>query len=178
MPYVPAPVIEKLAITGERMKLHSLGILLFITLNLLVGCSATGKKFTEATLANSETATIYFMRQDKFLGAAGCRDILIDSRKIGCIKNAGFLRVEVAAGDRFINLPKVTESDWANETSVELETKSGHLYFLEWTHELEDFYVIPAGAVVITGGKTKASIIKHNKETALPILKELRDSAP
>ncbi|MEC9318456.1 MAG: hypothetical protein VYD08_01050, partial [Pseudomonadota bacterium] len=55
-------------------------------------------------------------------------------------------------------LPKVTENDWANETSVEIEVQTGQIYFLEWTHELEDFYVIPAGAMVITGGETKASI--------------------
>ncbi len=159
------------------MKSPTINILIFILTLVLVGCSATGEKFSEATLINQETATVYFLRQSKFLGAAGCRDVLIDGNKVGCIKNAGFLKVEVLPGKRLINLPKVTENDWANETSVEIEAEAGQLYFLEWTHELEDFYVIPAGAVVITGGETKASIIKHKKGSALPILNQLRDSA-
>ncbi|MBG9990858.1 MULTISPECIES: DUF2846 domain-containing protein [Pseudoalteromonas] len=153
------------------MKLY--GIILAI---LISGCSATGVKFVEPTLINKKTATIYFMRQDKFLGAAGCRTVLVNNSDIGCIKNAGFLRVETPPGKRVIKLPKVTETDWANETSVEQDFKSGEIYYYEWTHELEDFYVIPAGALVVTGGKTKASIIKHTEQTALPILKELRNS--
>nr|WP_136252933.1 DUF2846 domain-containing protein [Ningiella ruwaisensis] len=159
------------------MKLRSVNIFVFVLAAFLSGCSATGEKFSEATLVNQESATVYFMRQNKFLGAAGCRDVLIDNEKVGCIKNAGFLKIEILPGKRFISLPKVTENDWANETSVEIEAQSGQIYFLEWTHELEDFYVIPAGAVVITGGETKASIIRHKKESALPILDQLRDSA-
>jgi hypothetical protein len=148
----------------------------FILVILMTGCSATGVKFVEPTLISNQTATIYLMRQDKFLGAAGCRTVLINNSNIGCIKNAGFLRVETSSGKQVITLPKVTESDWANETSVEQDFKSGEIYYYEWTHELEDFYVIPAGALVVTGGKTKASIIKHTEQTALPILKELRNS--
>ena len=159
------------------MKLPLLKIFLFAFTAFLSGCSATGQKFSEATLVNQESATVYFMRLSKFLGAAGCRDVFIDNKKVGCIKNAGFLKTEILPGKRFISLPKVTENDWANETSVEIEVQTGQIYFLEWTHELEDFYVIPAGAMVFTGGETKASIIKHKKESALPILNQLRDSA-
>ena len=167
-----------LAIIGERMKLNSIIRLILVTSVLLSGCSATGEKFSKATLINEQSATVYFMRQGKLLGAAGCRDIHIDNKKIGCIKNAGFLKVATFPGNNLITFPKITESDWANETSVALEVESGKLYFLEWTHELEDFYIVPAGAVIITGGKTKASIIQHKKESALPILAQLRDSSP
>lgn len=151
-------------------------ITIFLLLILLGGCSATGEKFVAPALINEDTATVYLMRQDKFLGAAGCRDVLINKVDFGCIKNAGFLKIEISPGNKTITLPKVTENDWANETSVEQNFERGGIYYYEWTHELEDFYVIPAGSIVVTGGKTKASIIKHSKASALPILKELRDS--
>ena len=100
----------------------------------------------------------------------------IDGTDVGCMKNGGFLRVDTSPGAHMIKMPKVTESDWANETSIEERFEPGKIYYYEWTHELENFYVIPAGAMIVTGGKTKASIIQHTKETALPVLSKLRNS--
>jgi len=151
-------------------------IFVFIFIFFITGCSATGPKFTKATLTNQKLSTVYLMRQYKFLGAAGCRAVHIDNKDLGCIKNAGYLRIDLTPGSHAIKFPKVTENDWANETEVELELLAGKIYYFEWTHELEDFYVIPAGSVVVTGGETKASIIQHHEGSAVPILRELRES--
>ncbi len=151
-------------------------IISFFIVILLGGCSATGEKFTAPVLTNQETSTIYFMRKSMLLGAAGCRTVLVNGKDFGCIKSGGFLRINIEPGKQNITLPKITETDWADETTVDEVFNAGEIYYFEWTNELEDFYVIPAGALVITGGKTNNSIIKHTEKSALPILKELRSS--
>jgi len=147
-----------------------------LALSILVGCAATGEKFISPSLINKDSATVYFMRKDKFVGAAACRIVLINDVDSGCIKSGGFLKLNVSAGNQNIKIPKLTKSDWADEASIDTEFVAGTIYYFEWTNELENYYVLPIGALILTGGKTNNTLIKHKKESALVILNELRNS--
>lgn len=147
---------------------------LVITL-LVTGC-ATGEKFTSPKLGDPKNSIVYLMRKSQYMGAVICRDVALDGKTVGCIKNGGFLRLEVAPGTHTISVLKASKSDWANETSIVQNHEAGTIHYYEWTNALNHLSVASVGGNALVSGQASAALIRHDSGSAASILKELRNS--
>jgi len=133
--------------------------------------TANGDKFVQLEEPKIDKAAVYIFRQLKLGGSAYCQPISIDGARIPCLKNGGYIRVELPQGEHVIGFPKrALEAGKGLEKKVRIE--GGSFLFLEWATALRDVILIGSqGSVTMT-----ETIYEHDKKAALLILSELKES--
>ncbi len=144
---------------------------LILTFVLLSGCSANGPTFQNLAVPTQNKSIVYFYRQAAFYGAANCPNLIINGNKIGCLKNGGFLQIELEQGEHTVLFDKGTwEPDKDLRTNFSVE--SGKVYFYEYGQVMTGMFAT-ASVVSISG---REDFYRKTKEYSLPILKNLKKS--
>lgn len=138
---------------------------------LISGCSARGPIFNGVQLQDESSSTVYLFRQSAFVNSAYCPVIQVDNRDIGCLKNGGFMRLEIGVGEHNLRVRKRL-LEVGGEPEVTINGKKGEVLFYEWTSQLNHMSMI--GSIV--SASVSEGIIKHNESTATQILGSLREN--
>jgi hypothetical protein len=69
---------------------------------LVAGCTAPGPKFSGLEPVSQNLGQVYFYRMSNFVGSANAYEILIDDKKVASLKNAGYLKLDLAPGQHTI----------------------------------------------------------------------------
>ncbi|MEZ5530367.1 MAG: DUF2846 domain-containing protein [Porticoccaceae bacterium] len=149
------------------MKIRILTILCFM---LLAGCAATGQKFPGITAFSEATSTLYIFRESKLQSAAYCPAMYLEGKKVGCLKNGGYIRVEISPGKHLLEVRK-SAFLIGDEPSIEFSSSSGEVIFIEWTTSIVDIMVTPA-----VGIAASEWLVQRSKIEASNKLKNLNES--
>ncbi|WP_086932925.1 DUF2846 domain-containing protein [Agarilytica rhodophyticola] len=144
---------------------------LFFFITMLIGCTATGPAFEQVAEPQNEKAIAYFFRQAAFYGSGSCPDLIIDQKKMGCLKNGGFFEVELEPGEHTILFDKGTwEPDRDLRTNILV--KSGKIYFYEYGQVMTGIFATP-GFGSVSG---EENFYRKTREYSVAILKKLKES--
>jgi acetyltransferase-like isoleucine patch superfamily enzyme len=113
------------------------------------------------------------MRGSSFASSLNCPDVKVNDEYVGCLKQNGFIKVELEAGANKICFCR-SALEVGDDTVINLNLSAGEVRFFEWKPEIGDMVFIGAN-VHATGGKME-SIIEHSNETALPLLRGFKNS--
>ena len=160
------------SLPGGNMKF--LKLLLTITcIILFTGCSSRGVPFQQVQAPEPGNAVVYLMRGSSFVSSLNCPDVKLNDEYVACLKQNGFIRIEMKAGENKICFCR-SALEIGEDTVLTMTLLEGDVKFFEWKPEIGDMVFVNA-SVYATGGKME-SIIEHNKETAIQLLTELKDS--
>jgi hypothetical protein len=113
------------------------------------------------------------MRGSSFVSSLNCPDVKVNDEYVGCLKQKGFIRIEVKAGENKICFCR-SALEVGEDTVLTMTLLEGDIKFFEWKPEIGDMAFVNAN-VYATGGKME-SIIEHREESALQLLMQLKDS--
>ncbi len=139
----------------------------------LIGCSSRGVSFQQLETPQQGNSVVYLMRGSSFVSSLNCPDVKVNDEYVGCLKQNGFIKIEVEAGANKVCFCR-SALEIGEDTTLNLNLSAGEVRFFEWKPEVGDMVFIGSN-VYATGGKLE-SIIEHSNETALPMLLELKDS--
>jgi hypothetical protein len=145
------------------MRIFQIALLLIVAV-LIQGCAATGKNFSGVELPSKSNSVVYFLRRSNFTGAAYCPPVQIDGTDIGCLKNGGFIRYELANGTHEIKIRK-RFLEVGDEITETLEARGGEVIFYEWGIWSE-----------FDGGNFYEALVERPEHDAIKILKSLKES--
>lgn len=100
-------------------------LLLLISLTLLGGCAATGKKFTSVEAATETEGLIYFYRPHILTGSGVDMNILNNNRLVTTIENQQFIKYSAAPGVYNLHL-----DIFGSNQKLELPVEPGETYFV------------------------------------------------
>ncbi|MEX1666648.1 DUF2846 domain-containing protein [Zhongshania arctica] len=145
--------------------------LIFTLAALLVACTATGPAFQQVADSKNDKAIAYFYRQAAFYGSGFCPDLVVDSKKIGCLKNGGFFEIELEPGEHTVLFDKGTwEPD--KDLRANISVVAGEIYFYEYGSVMTGMFAVP-GFALVSG---KEDFYRKTKEYSIPILRGLKKS--
>ena len=137
---------------------------------LIAGCVATGQKFSSVVDSVEGKGSIYLLRQTAFVGFAYCPPVTIDGKKIGCLKNGGYIQAYIDPGKHELRFEK-RALEVGKEHFIDFEIKAGETQFYEWTTFLTSTGFFIGG--VYSGASFSESIRPHTKESAESVLLKL-----
>ncbi|SEK14973.1 MULTISPECIES: DUF2846 domain-containing protein [unclassified Variovorax] len=109
--------------------------LIFLLAFLLAACSATGEKFSRLKIPNSSVGALYVYRLPNFAGGGNAPLLFIDGNDQGSLKNAGYIRKELAVGRHVIELRNGSILSNMKPLTFDLTVEGGTTYFLRYTIE-------------------------------------------
>jgi hypothetical protein len=167
MPYVPAPVIEKL---GDQVKY----LILFYLLILISGCAASGDRFSGLVAEQQDASTIYIYRPSKFFQGGTWPTVFIDGEERFTLKNNGYIHFSLPEGIHNIKIGSSSIlSNWAAEDiEFDMQVNNGQLSFYRF--DLEFGGVSGAGNYMSISGSV--GLTEVDKETALKEMELLNSS--
>ncbi|MFC4699807.1 DUF2846 domain-containing protein [Glaciecola siphonariae] len=140
---------------------------------ILSACAARGQPFQNLVEPAAGNAVIYLMRDSSFVGGAYCPNVEVNEEKVGCLKQQGFIRIEVPAGNHKVCFCKgITEI--GDDVILALDLSENEVRFFEWIPEVGEMAFVGSN-VYATGGKME-SIIQHNRSEALSKLSNYKRS--
>jgi hypothetical protein len=102
---------------------------------LLAACSATGEKFSQIKTPNSSVGALYVYRLPNLAGGGNAPLLFIDGNEVTSLKNAGYIREELAVGRHVIELKNGSILSNMKPLTVDLTVETGTTYFLRYTIE-------------------------------------------
>lgn len=147
-------------------------IILISTSLLLLGCNATGPKFTQLENLDSNHAKIYIYRPWAMLDGAAAPTIQVDGTDRFDLSNGGYEIITLSPGTHKLTVKKGEfMSNWrADEMSIEYKFQANKNYFVRLSAELQDAGVY--GSVISISGSYGFGLIKES--FALNELKEVK----
>ena len=157
-------------------------ILFFLYLNLLLGCAATGSKFSgETMIESSDDAVIYLYRTFNFIGSVAFPNVYVDGVKVGNLKTGGYLPLYVPVGEHEIVIGRLNgdSPNWApDNASYKVAVNPGEEYYLRMETNFGKVMplVIPVGPTPIIGfvGKAGITITTLSRADAIPQLSKTK----
>lgn len=137
------------------------------------GCSSSGTPFQQLVSPQQGNSVVYLLRGNSFVSSLNCPDVKVNDTYVGCLKQNGFIKIEMEAGANKICFCR-SALEVGDDTVLNLNLSAGEVRFFEWKPEIGDMVFIGSN-VHATGGKME-SIIEHSNDTALPLLKDFKDS--
>ena len=150
------------------MKLTSLMLALVI---LLTGCAASGSQFSGVQAYGGNSATLYIFRQSKFVGGGECPAMYLSGTKVGCLKNGGYMRVQLQAGSHKLET-RNRMLEMGPEPSINFSAKPGEIVFIEWTVSISN--AVATGAV--TGVSASKGFVLTPRNLAVTAMQNLKKS--
>lgn len=154
------------------MKLFKV-LLISLLVAVASGCSSSGALFQQLEPPQQGNALVYLMRGSSFVSALNCPDVELNGKYVGCLKQDGYIKIEVSAGENKICFCR-SAFEVGDDTVLNLTLAAGEVRFFEWKPEIGDMTFI-GGNVYATGGKME-SIIEHGEAQALTLLATLKNS--
>ena len=113
---------------------HYIFIITALTSLFLIGCSASGPKYSgEVDILNNKD-NIYIYRPDRFLSSAVSPGVYVDEEYMGSLENGGYLKLNVADGKHTLRV---------GQTEILFSTKDHSKAFFKYTAGWSLFMFIP-----------------------------------
>ena len=147
-------------------------IILISTALLLLGCNATGPKFTELESLDTNQAKVYVYRPWAMLDGAAAPTVQVDGTDRFDLSNGGYEIITLSPGTHKLTVKKgAFMSNWrADEMNIEYKFEANKNYFVRLSAELQDAGVY--GSVISISGSYGFALIKES--FAINELKEVK----
>ena len=147
-------------------------IILISTALLLLGCNATGPKFTELESLDTNQAKVYVYRPWAMLDGAAAPTVQVDGTDRFDLNNGGYEIITLSPGTHKLTVKKgAFMSNWrADEMNIEYKFEPNKNYFVRLSAELQDAGVY--GSVISISGSYGFALIKES--FAINELKEIK----
>ena len=128
------------------MMRFSFRYIVFLVLTLLIaGCSAKGSDFRPVAAAPGN-GVVHIYRTSSFWGYGDAPHVKIDGRKIGTLKNAGFLTAQLAPGTHVIEV-RVPLMQWFGGRKAKVSVKPGGKYYFKVASRIDNIAYSPSGPI-------------------------------
>ncbi|MDQ6989343.1 MAG: DUF2846 domain-containing protein [Mariprofundaceae bacterium] len=114
------------------------GLWIAIVLAMLGGCGAGGAKFSGLEQIADNSAQVYIYRPSSFIQSANYPDLALDGQEIGQLKNGGYLRFTVPAGEHNLSVTGNVMMWIHRDRNVPLKLEAGKTYFYKLTVTLNN----------------------------------------
>ncbi|WP_111979540.1 DUF2846 domain-containing protein [Algibacillus agarilyticus] len=147
-------------------------IILISTALFLLGCNATGPKFTELESLDTNQAKVYVYRPWAMLDGAAAPTVQVDGSDRFDLSNGGYEIITLTPGIHKLTVKKgAFMSNWrADEMNIEYKFEANKNYFVRLSAELQDVGVY--GSVISISGSYGFALIKES--FAINELKEVK----
>ncbi|KJY83541.1 DUF2846 domain-containing protein [Pseudoalteromonas piscicida] len=147
-------------------------IILISTVLLLLGCSATGPKFTQLESLDTNKAKVYVYRPWAMLDGAAAPTVQVNGKDRFDLSNGGYEVITLSPGTHKLTVKKgAFMSNWrADEMNIEYKFEANKNYFVRLSAELQDAGVY--GSVISISGSYGFALIKES--FAINELKEVK----
>ena len=137
-------------------------IILISTALLLLGCNATGPKFTELESLDTNQAKVYVYRPWAMLDGAAAPTVQVDGIDRFDLSNGGYEIITLSPGTHQLTVKKgAFMSNWrADEMNIEYKFEANKNYFVRLSAELQDAGVY--GSVISISGSYGFALIKES----------------
>ncbi len=147
-------------------------IILISTALLLLGCNATGPKFTQLESLDTNNAKVYVYRPWAMLDGAAAPTVQVDGKDRFDLSNGGYEVITLYPGTHTLTIKKgAFMSNWrADEMNIEYKFEANKNYFVRLSAQLQDAGVY--GRVISVSGSYGFALIKES--FAINELKEVK----
>ncbi|ARN72653.1 hypothetical protein [Oceanicoccus sagamiensis] len=121
------------------------GCFLLLFIASLIGCAASGPKFSEQKFdKNPEYSEIFIFRENQFADGGTCYEMRVDEKGIGVLANGGFLRYEMLPGSHKLAVPMVDN----NQIALRFDSNKDQATYIQLHPALNKSNVIPASEII------------------------------
>lgn len=112
-------------------KIISLSVLTVLSLGI-IGCAASGKKFSGFQVPKQDKGLLYIYRDNQMFGAGNDYSVInkTDKKEIGILKNGGYLVSEMNTGNNEIIIDVVGISNVLYPIQMITDSTVGHKVFI------------------------------------------------
>ena len=137
-------------------------IILISTALLLLGCNATGSKFTQLESLDTNNAKVYVYRPWAMLDGAAAPTVQVDGKDRFDLSNGGYEVITLYPGTHTLTIKKgAFMSNWrADEMNIEYKFEANKNYFVRLSAQLQDAGVY--GGVISVSGSYGFALIKES----------------
>ncbi|WKD49608.1 hypothetical protein [Microbulbifer spongiae] len=154
-------------------------ILLYST--MLSGCvalllapavmKANGDHFKELESPSINMGAVYIFRKFKLVASIYCQPFSINGERTSCLRNGGYIRLELQPGEHVIGFPK-RALEFGEGFEQKILVIGGKTSFYEWGTDIDNINSVGTS----TSMTFVEFLIGHTQESAVAILKDLRKS--
>ena len=141
---------------------------------LLSGCAASGPTFV-ASPSSSNQSIIYLFRPAKFANGGSSPDVVLDGKKVGSLKNGGYIPLSVSPGPHTLEIPFNAWNWDVRCASVTLQVGGGTSHYVAMDTDAS-LSVVAASKTPMTYVSRQCQLIELPAAQALPLIEQTRKS--
>lgn len=140
----------------------------------LIGCAATGEKYSGLKPPTSSESQVYIYRPYRFFQGGAWPTVFINGEEVATLKNGGYIHYSLPPGNHAIKIGKKRMlSNWSmGDAQASTNTEIGKRYFYKLLVDPNDVGYI-GGMVLVSG---RARLVTVPEDEAVLELRELKSS--